>query len=136
MKVAARPPLRRLWALDQMIRSGRYPNAGAAARELEVHPRTIYRDLDFLRDSWGAPLAFCHRHNGFYYTDRDWALPLLRLTEGELVALFLAERLLQEYQGTPHAAALASVFRKLTAALPEEVTLDLGHLDAAYSFRH
>jgi predicted DNA-binding transcriptional regulator YafY len=136
MKAASRPPLRRLCALDRMIRAGGYPNARSAARELEVNPRTVYRDFDFLRDSWGAPLEFCHRHNGFYYRDPDYALPLLRLTEGELVALFLAERLLQQYQGTPYAAALAAVFRKLTAALPDEVTVDLGHLDEAFSVRH
>ena len=39
-------PLRRLFALDRMIRSGEYPNAHTAARALEVHPRTIYRDRD------------------------------------------------------------------------------------------
>ena len=36
MKVASRPPLRRLLALDQMIRAGRYPNASKAAQSLEV----------------------------------------------------------------------------------------------------
>jgi predicted DNA-binding transcriptional regulator YafY len=53
-----------------------------------------------------------------------------------LLALFLAERLLQEYCGTPYAAGLARVFAKLTAALSDEVTIDLAHLDAAYSFHH
>jgi predicted DNA-binding transcriptional regulator YafY len=135
MQIATRPLLRRLSALDHMIRGGQYPNARTAARELEVHPRTIHRDLDFLRDSLGAPLEFCHRRNGFYYRDRDYALPLLRLTEGELVALFLAERVLQEYRGTPYAADLAAAFDKLTAALPDEVTIDLQHLGDVYSFR-
>src|SRR5208282_4083201 len=136
MKTASRPPLRRLKALDEMLRAGTYPNARSAGRKLEVHPRTVHRDLEFLRDSLGAPLAFSHRRNGYYYTQADYALPVLRLTEGELVALFLAERLLQTYRGTPYAASLASIFRKLTAALPDEVTIDLGHLEDAYSFRH
>jgi predicted DNA-binding transcriptional regulator YafY len=57
MKVATRPPLRRLVALDRMLRAGQYPNSRTAAEELEVNPRTIHRDLAFLRDSWGAPLA-------------------------------------------------------------------------------
>jgi predicted DNA-binding transcriptional regulator YafY len=136
MNIASRPPLRRLLALDRMLREGRYPNARSAAAELEVNPRTIHRDLVFLRDSWGAPLAFSHPHNGYYYQDPDYALPLLRLTEGELVALFLAERLMQQYRDSPFANDLASAFNKLTAALPEEVTIDLAHLSAAYSFRH
>jgi predicted DNA-binding transcriptional regulator YafY len=136
MKVASRPPLRRLLALDQMIRAGRYPNASKAAHELEVNPRTVHRDLEFLRDSWGTPLAFSHRHNGYYYESDDYAIPLLRMTEGELVALFLAERQMQQYRGTPFGRQLATAFSKLTAALPDAITLDLSHLSDVYSFHH
>jgi predicted DNA-binding transcriptional regulator YafY len=123
-------------ALDEMLRAGRYPNACTAARELEVCPRTVHRDLAFLRDSCGAPLVFDPRRNGFYYEDRDFALPLLRLTEGELVAFFLAERLMQQYRDSPFAKDLATAFAKLTAGLADEITVDLSHLAAAYSFRH
>jgi predicted DNA-binding transcriptional regulator YafY len=135
MNLASRPPLRRLLALDRMLRAGRYPNATTAGKELEVHPRTIHRDLEFLRDSWGAPLQFCRKHNGYYYGDPDYALPLLQLSEGELLALFLAERVMQQYRDTPFARDLATAFRKLTAALPDEVTINLAHWDGVLSFR-
>lgn len=135
MFTASRPSLRRLLRLDQMIRSGGYPNASTVARELEVHPRTIHRDLQFLRDSWGAPVEFSPHRNGFFYRDPDFTLPLLRLTEGELIALFLAERLMEQYQHGPIVADLARAFHKLTAALPDEVTIDLSHLAEAFSCR-
>ncbi|HVS36592.1 MAG TPA: WYL domain-containing transcriptional regulator [Gemmataceae bacterium] len=135
MRTASRPPLRRLLALDRMIRSGSFPNARTAAAELEVHRRTVLRDLDFLRDFWGAPVEFCVRRNGYFYRDADYALPLLRLTEGELVALFLAERVMHQYRGTPYERDLAGAFFKLTSRLPEEVTVDLSHLDEWVSFR-
>jgi predicted DNA-binding transcriptional regulator YafY len=122
-------------ALDQLIRSGRYPNTRTMASTLEVNPRTVHRDIEFMRDSWRAPIEFSREKRGYYYRDPDFALPIMRLTEGELVSLFLAERLLQQYKGTPFAADLAAAFRKLTAALPEEVSVDLGHLGEAYSFR-
>jgi proteasome accessory factor B len=107
--------------LDRMIRAGDYPNARSAGMALEVHPRTIHRDLEFLRDSLQAPLAFWHRRNGYYYSDPYYAFPLLHLTEGDVVALFLAERALEQYRGTPYAADLAAAFAKLTAALPGEM---------------
>jgi predicted DNA-binding transcriptional regulator YafY len=135
MNIASRPPLRRLLILDRLLRANRYPNARSAARELEVNPRTVHRDLEFLRDSWGAPLEFCHKHNGYYYRDAAFALPLQTLTEGELFALFLAERVLHDYRATPYARDLAAAFRKLTAALPEAVTIDLAHWDQVHSFR-
>src|SRR5438067_1722139 len=77
MRLATRPVLRRLLALDRLIRSRTFPNARTAARELEVHPRTIHRDLDFLRCSWNAPLEYSRRHKGFFYRDPDYALPVL-----------------------------------------------------------
>ena len=82
------------------------------------------------------PLEFCPQRNGYYYRDPDFALPALRLTEGELVALFLAERLMHQYRGTPYATDLAKAFRKLTAHLPDEVTVDLTHLEQTVSFRN
>ena len=135
MKIASRIPLRRLVVLDQMVRNGDYPNASTAAVALEVHARTIARDLEFLRDSWGAPLEFSYEHNGYYYRDADYTLPLQRLSESELIALFLAERVMQQYADTPYAKDLATAFRKLTMALPDEVTINLNHLDKAFSFR-
>src|SRR5689334_2543797 len=128
MRTATRPPLERIAALDRAIRAGRYPNASTLARELEVCPRTVQRDIDFLRDRLGAPLAFDARPNGYVYRDPTYRLPHLTLTEGELVALFLAERVLQQYRGAPYGPDLARAFRKVTAGLGEHVTVDLGHL--------
>jgi predicted DNA-binding transcriptional regulator YafY len=135
MKIAARFSLERIVALDQAVRAGKYPNAGTIARALEVGHRTVQRDVEFMRDRLGAPLAFDSRRNGYYYAEPDYRLPVLSLTEGELVALFLAERALQQYRGTPYAADLARAFRKVTLGLSDQVTVDLGHLGEAHSFR-
>jgi predicted DNA-binding transcriptional regulator YafY len=135
MQLAARPTLRRLVVLDGMIRAGGFPNTRAMSMRLEVHRRTVARDLEFLRDSLGAPLEFSKRQNGYFYRDRDFALPLVNLSEAELVALFLAERLMEQYRGTPLAADLATAFRKLLTQLPDEVTIDVNHLDDSISFR-
>jgi predicted DNA-binding transcriptional regulator YafY len=136
MHTASRPPLARLATIDEAIRAGELPNAQTLARELEVTSRTVQRDLQFLRDRLRAPLAFDAARNGYVYTDSSYRLPFYRLTEGELIALLLAERLLQEYRHTPYAEALAHAFQKMTAAVPDTVTIDLAHLAEAYSFRH
>jgi predicted DNA-binding transcriptional regulator YafY len=135
MRTATRFPPERLSALDRAIRAGKFPNATTLADALEVCPRTIQRDIEFLRDRMGAPLVFDRRRNGYAYADPDYQLPLLTLTEGELVALFLAERVLQQYRGTPYAPDLARAFAKLTAGLGDAVTVDLRHLHGLHSFR-
>src|SRR5213080_579615 len=129
MKLAGRPLLCRLVQLDRMIRSGGYPNARSAARGLEVSMRTVKRDFDLLRDSWGAPLEFSRPHNGYYYRDKDFTLPLLRLSEGELLAFYLCAHLLPALRGTPYERALQHAFDKLTLALPAEVSVLPERLD-------
>ena len=65
----------------------------------------------------------------------DALLAGVPMTEGELVALLLAERVLQQYQGTPYAPDLARAFAKITAGLADLVTVDLRHLEGLHSFR-
>jgi predicted DNA-binding transcriptional regulator YafY len=82
-----------------------------------------------------APLVFDRRRNGYFYSDTTYRLSYLTLTEGELVALFLAERVLRQYRGTPYGPDLARAFQKITEGLTDRITIDLGHLDATHSFR-
>jgi predicted DNA-binding transcriptional regulator YafY len=133
MNTATRPPLARLVAIDSAVRGGSYPNARTLARELEVNPRTVQRDLEFLRDRLHAPLTFDARRNGYTYTQPDYRLPFVRLTEGELVALFLAGRVLDQYKDTPFAADLNRAFARLTELLPDEVSVSLDRAAAALS---
>jgi predicted DNA-binding transcriptional regulator YafY len=135
MKTAVRFALERIAALDRAIRAGEYPNAKTMSDRLEVGHRTVQRDLAFMRLRLGAPLVFDPRRHGYHYRDPSYRLSFLTLTEGELVALFLAERVLQQYRGTPYGPDLARAFRKITEGLTDRITIDLGHLDASHSFR-
>jgi predicted DNA-binding transcriptional regulator YafY len=128
MLLSARPPLARLALIDQAIRAGNWPNASTLARELEVSPRTVQRDINFLRDRLQAPLAFDPVRHGWHYTCPDYHFPLVRITEGELIALFVAERVLRQCKGTPFEADLCRATTRLAAMLPETVSLNLASL--------
>jgi predicted DNA-binding transcriptional regulator YafY len=95
--------------------------------------RTAYRDLDFLRDEWRVPLEY-DRHQGTYrLTDPIGALPLVSLSQGELVAIYFAEKVLRQYRGTPFEADLASAFRKMQELMPEQVTVSPDTLESFLS---
>jgi predicted DNA-binding transcriptional regulator YafY len=134
--LAVRPALLRLAVIDEKLRSRSWPNASSLARELEVTPRTIHRDFDFLRDQLHAPIAFDSRKNGYYYSETSFRLPCVSVSEGECVALFLAERLLQQYRGTPFAGDITCLFNKVVNLLSEPITIKLEHLNEVLSFRH
>ena len=128
-QLATHPLLRRLlWALAR-LRSGRPLKAQDLADEFEVSVRTAYRDLDFLRDEWRVPLEFDRGRASYLLTEPTAALPLVTLSEGELVALYFAEKVLQQYRGTPFEADLASAFRKIEDLLPRDVRVSPARLD-------
>ena len=121
----SRPPLRRFLVIERSVRDGEYPNSESLAAALEVDSRTIQRDIAFMKDQLGAPLDFCRKRNGYYLTDLSWTLPAFQLTEGELVSVFLAERLIRQYRGTPFETDLARAFDRITRMLPEEISVSL-----------
>lgn len=131
MKIVTRPPLRRLLAIDRLIREGRYPNSKSLSEQLEVNARTIQRDIEFMRDSLQAPLDFCRKHNGYLYRTADFQLPLIRLSRGELVALLLTEQLIQQFQGKSFERDLRVAMQKLTDSLPELISTSGDELQRA-----
>ena len=121
--------------IHRAIQSGRCPNAGQLAREIEVSTKSIYRDLEFMRDRLELPLEFNRQRNGFCYTQEVSGFPTLQITEGELFALLVAEKALRQYRGTPFERPLVSAFRKMAAALPDTVSLNLADWEQTISFR-
>lgn len=89
--------LERLLQIDQLLRTAPRQTAVTIAEALEVSERTVRNDLAFLRDRFSAPLNF-NRQKGIHYTDPDWRLPSISLSQGELFALTLGARMLQAYQ--------------------------------------
>lgn len=66
--------LRIQW-LHRKISEGGYPNAKRLSERFGVSHRQAQRDVDFLKNRLGAPLAFDYTRRGFYYSS-PYALPL------------------------------------------------------------
>jgi predicted DNA-binding transcriptional regulator YafY len=121
--------------IHQAIQSGTFPNASYLASELEVSSKSIHRDLEFMRDRLQLPLEFDRRRLGYYYTEEVKSFPTLQITQGELFALIVAEKALQQYRGTSFEKPLLSAIRKMEQALPETISLNLAEVERTISFR-
>jgi proteasome accessory factor B len=130
----SRPPLERMMRIHQAIAAGGYPNATTLAREIEVVTKTIHRDVEFMRDRLGLPIEYDSRRYGYFYTEEVSAFPTLQITEGELFALLVAEKALQQYRGTNFEKPLVSAFKKMAASLPDTVSLHLADWEQTISF--
>jgi predicted DNA-binding transcriptional regulator YafY len=131
----SRPPLERMVRIHQAVSSGRFPNASTLAREIEVATKTIHRDIEFMRDRLNLPIEFDSRQNGYHYSEEVSAFPTMQITEGELFALVVAEKALQQYRGTSFEKPLLSAIKKMEQALPDTISLNLADIEQTISFR-
>jgi len=121
--------------IHQALHAGGYPNATTLARQLEVSTKSIHRDLEFMRDRLELPIQYDAQRFGFFYTERVKAFPTLQITEGEIFALVVAEKALQQYRGTSFERPLLSALRKMEQALPDTLSLSLEEVAQTISFR-
>lgn len=131
----ARPPLERMSRLHDLIQSQTYPNCTSLSEELEVSRKTVQRDLDFMRDRLGLPIAYDGQRFGFYYTQPVESVPELDVSEGELVALLIAQKALQQHRGTVYEGPLRSACTKIATALGDRVSVDITDLASRISFK-
>jgi predicted DNA-binding transcriptional regulator YafY len=109
----------RLLALIQILRRHRQPvTAAALAAELGVSIRSVYRDIDALREQ-GATIEGAA---GVGYLLRPgFLLPPLMFTDEELEALVLGLRLAAEHGDAGLAGSAADAMAKLRAVLSREL---------------
>src|ERR1700690_1827310 len=131
----SRPPLERMMRIHQALLSGKYPNASTLAREIEVATKTIHRDIEFMRDPLGLPVEYDSARIGYFYTEEVSAFPNIQITEGELFALIVAEKALQQYRGTSFEKPILSAIRKMEQSLPDTISLNLADIEQTISFR-
>lgn len=124
----------RLCRLVIEIQKGHCPGIKRLASIVERHPRTVQRDIEALRSQFHAPLIYDRDAGGYRFVDRAWRFPDVKLTEGELVAFFAAERILRRLGATSEARLSRESLKKLAALLPDEVLVDVGALADAISF--
>ena len=125
--------LERLQVIVQELQQGSFPNCETLGRKLEVNRRTVFRDLDFLRDRQQLPIAFDRARNGYFLTEAVADLPFIQITEGELLALFIAERSSAVGGNLGTAQKLRAIARKLGSMMPETVTLSMDDLHHSVS---
>ncbi|MCF7669745.1 MAG: WYL domain-containing protein [Verrucomicrobia bacterium] len=131
----SRPPLERMLKIHQTIKSGGFPNATNISSELEVVRKTVYRDIEFMRDRLGLPLEYDPVKAGYYYTEEVSSFPALEISEGELFSLMIAEKALRQYRGTPFEKTLQRTFNKIAGMLSGPVSLHLQDWEDTVSFK-
>ena len=128
----------RLHTIDKAIRTaqenGRKINATTLSKITEMNPRTIHRDIEYMRDMMGAPIEYDPKRKSFYYSQENYYLKAVPLTEGELFSISLFDQFLEQYRNTPLEDALRKIFKKIIQCLPDNVSVDTSFLNEQVTF--
>jgi predicted DNA-binding transcriptional regulator YafY len=105
--------LERLSKIHTKIKSGCYPNSHQLAYDNEVSVPTISRDIEFLRERFGAPIEYDAAHRGYYYT-KNFDMPLNMVSAKDILTLSLTKQLLSQYEGSPIYNEISSIISMLS----------------------
>jgi predicted DNA-binding transcriptional regulator YafY len=115
----------RLFALAEYLRGRRTGvTAEILAERFGVTVRTIYRDLDALRDA-AFPVAAERGRGGGYALDRSYSLPPVNFTAREAALLVALGRFAIDTRLLPFSGTLESALDKVRAALSTSAQREL-----------
>ncbi len=122
--------------IHEELRRGAFTNCTKLAKALEVSRKTIVRDIAFMRDRLELPIEFDPPINAYRYTHPVSAFPTVQVTEGELLALLVAQKALEQYRGTPFHRQLEVSFEKLTGGLKDRISFSPADELQSVSFKN
>lgn len=124
----------RLFALAELLRARRTGvTAEALAERLGVSVRTVYRDLDALRDA-SLPLHGERGRGGGFVLDRSYSMPPVNFTAREAAVLLAAGRWMIDQRMIPFVDTLQVALDKVRGALPLPAQRELAALQSTLSF--
>jgi proteasome accessory factor B len=130
----SRPPLERMLRIHGLLQNGKRPNCSTLAKQLEISVKTAQRDIEFMRDRLNLPIDYDRTTHGYFYTERVTNFPTVQVAEGEIVALLVAQKAMEQYRGTPFEKMLRTAVQKLAAGLEDDISFGFADLVDTFSF--
>lgn len=106
--------MHRIMWFDQKLKQGKYPNRVTLAEQFEISVRQAQRDIDYLKDSLGAPLSYDSKRKGYYYEDDSFTIPNIHINEEQKKLLSFLAYSYENYPQNPKVKKVAEFLRRLT----------------------
>lgn len=96
-------------------------NCRSLAKEFEVSERTIARDIEFMRDMFGAPIEYDRARRGFSLSDDTFVLTACVAPGEEIMALVALEEAVKSAMDDSAGRVLARILDKTCVASAETI---------------
>ncbi|MBT8036181.1 MAG: WYL domain-containing protein [Verrucomicrobiae bacterium] len=124
--------MRRIYGIIEAVKGGGYPNCRSLADKMEVTQKTIQRDVTYIQDQLGVPLAYNKSLHGYELSGDCSDFPVFEIQVEDLAAMFLARHAMKTVKGTKLAEALQPAFERLTQQLDGKVNMRWSDLDKVF----
>jgi predicted DNA-binding transcriptional regulator YafY len=111
-----------MMTIHNIVSMNRTPNCKSLSERLGVDPRTVQRDITFMRDSWDLPIKYDPGVRGYRYTGEVTSLPVTKFNIKEVRVLKSLLKYLPSDDPEDKVIHLQSVISKITSlyGLPDE----------------
>lgn len=109
------------------------PNAADWADELKVTRQTIYSTIANMQNDYGMPVKLASHKKGYQYTEEVLATPFCKVSESEVLAVYLSHEMLSAFHNMPLKKRAQSAFRKLLEQSGEDLSFDAAMVEEAFS---
>jgi proteasome accessory factor B len=111
------PRWERIGRIHDLLEEGAYPNATRLGRQLKLTTKTIHRDVAYMREHLGLPIAFDKQRLGYYYDQAVPCQPTQPMSDAELFGLLVAHRVVAQHTGTEMESSLRATMEKFLPQL-------------------
>lgn len=125
--------LKRMTEIHQMAVSKSCYSQDQVAEKLNVNPRTIRRDIKFMKEEWKLPIRN-DKDRGISYDQAVVDFPGVKLMEEEVFAFILARKAIGIYEGTGLQGPMETLFKKFTQHMGLVPSRTMELLDKYISF--
>jgi proteasome accessory factor B len=133
--IGGKRPSERMNKILGWLQQNKYPNATWMAREFNVSPKTVHRDLRFMQLRWDLPIVYDASRKGFGFSDAQTHASETTVTEKDLFAYCIAQSAVEQYQGTPFQRPLELAFQRCMGSLDDEKGFTFDNGEEALAFR-
>ena len=116
-QVSTRAQIERLYGIVAKVQNNEANNLTDLAMAYEVNTRTIQRDIEFLRERLGVPIAFDRKENRYAIEDDFAHIPPLELKETDFLLLSFLQQCLAPYAATEIGGEMNKSFERLFGLL-------------------
>lgn len=126
--------LERVFWINKQINQNGCVSTAEVIKRFEITNRTVLRTIEHMRDRLDLPIKYCMEKKAYHYTEPVHYLPIIELTEGELLAVVLTGELIKQYRGSAIGEQLQSAIGKILSNTTENISVSLRDLADIYSF--